>query len=129
MYLPITHLYLCKVHWWYGPCESQSAMPSWPLTPHADIVMPDCSLLVTTFSRQTGPLQRMATRVTSMVTFIDEEYPVDSTKRSIKDARHLLMRYEKSSRRFAREIPGHRLRVATRHRSADHLNAACACRA
>src|SRR6267378_4489762 len=79
----------CKVHWWYGPCASQSAMPSCPVTPHADIVMPDCSLLVTTFSRQTGPLQRMATRVTSMVTFIDEEYPVDSTKRSIKDARHL----------------------------------------
>ena|SRR5258708_37502862 len=40
--------------------------------------MPDCSLVVTTFSRHSWPLQRTATRVTSMVTFADEEYPVSS---------------------------------------------------
>src|SRR5665213_2015203 len=34
------------------------------------MVIPDCSLLVTTFSRHSWPLQRTATRVTSMATFV-----------------------------------------------------------
>jgi hypothetical protein len=42
------------------------------------MVMPDCSLVVTTFSRHSWLLQRIATRVTSIVTFVDEEYPVNS---------------------------------------------------
>jgi hypothetical protein len=42
------------------------------------MVMPDCSLVVTTFSRHSWPLQRIATRVTSIVAFVDEEYPVES---------------------------------------------------
>src|SRR5258705_11538403 len=42
------------------------------------MVMPDCSLVVTTFSRHSWLLQRIATRVTSMVTFVDEEYLVSS---------------------------------------------------
>src|ERR1700722_13278967 len=40
------------------------------------MVMPDCSLVVTIFSRHSGPLQRTATRVTSMATFANEEHPV-----------------------------------------------------
>jgi len=36
--------------------------------------MPDCSLVVTIFSRHSGPLQRTATRVTSMATFANEEH-------------------------------------------------------
>jgi hypothetical protein len=42
------------------------------------MVMPDCSLVVTTFSRHSWLLQRIATRVTSMVTLVDEEYLVSS---------------------------------------------------
>src|SRR3954470_23340165 len=42
------------------------------------MVIPDCSLVVTTFSRHSWLLQRIATRVTSMVTFVDEEYLVSS---------------------------------------------------
>jgi hypothetical protein len=45
-------------------------MPICPLIAQDAMVMPDCSLLVTTFSIQSWPLQRMATRVTSMVAFI-----------------------------------------------------------
>jgi hypothetical protein len=41
-------------------------------------VIPDCSLVVTTFSKHSGPLQRIATRVISTVTFVDEEYPISS---------------------------------------------------
>src|SRR5262245_8307470 len=42
--------------------------------------MPDCSLVVTTFSRQSWLLlQRMATRVTSMGTFVDLRASVRST--------------------------------------------------
>jgi hypothetical protein len=33
---------------------------------------------VTTFSRQSWLLQRTATRVTSMVTFVNKEYPIRS---------------------------------------------------
>jgi hypothetical protein len=40
--------------------------------------MPDWSLVVTTFSRQSWLLQRTATRVTSMATFADKENPVRS---------------------------------------------------
>src|SRR5689334_9359957 len=36
------------------------------------MVMPDWSLVVTTFSRQSWLLQRTATRVTSMATFVDK---------------------------------------------------------
>src|ERR1700678_2941 len=42
------------------------------------MVMPDCSLVVTTFSRHSGPLQRTATRVTSMVTFCSLKNPASS---------------------------------------------------
>src|SRR5258707_14082644 len=42
------------------------------------MVMPDWSLVVTTFSRQSWLLQRTATRVTSMATFVDKEYPIRS---------------------------------------------------
>jgi hypothetical protein len=42
------------------------------------MVMLDCSLVVTTFSRHSWPLQRIATSVTSMMTFVDEEYPASS---------------------------------------------------
>ena len=41
--------------------------------------IPDCSLVVTTFSKHSWPLQRIATRVTSMATFVGEEHPVSST--------------------------------------------------
>src|SRR5580704_13878388 len=68
-YLPRMHLYLCSFHSWYGPLASQSAMPICPWTAQAVMVIPDCSLLVTTFSRHSWPLQRTATRVTSMVSF------------------------------------------------------------
>src|SRR6266851_4977366 len=37
--------------------------------------MPDCSLVVTTFSKHSWPLQRIATRVTSIVTFVNEDRP------------------------------------------------------
>ena len=42
------------------------------------MVMPDCSLVVTIFSRHSWLLQRMATRVTSIVAFVHEEHPVNS---------------------------------------------------
>src|SRR6266702_4078813 len=42
------------------------------------MVMPDCSLLVTTFSRHSWLLQRIATRVISILTFVGEKYPVNS---------------------------------------------------
>ena len=48
------------------------------LTAQALMVMPDWSLVVTTFSRQSWLLQRTATRVTSMATFVDKENPVRS---------------------------------------------------
>ena len=48
-------------------------MPICPLIAQDAIVIPDISLLVTTFSRQSWPLQRIATRVTSMVTFVDRD--------------------------------------------------------
>src|SRR5882724_7255900 len=54
-------------------------MPICALTAQALMVMPDWSLVVTTFSRQSWLLQRTATRVMSMVTFADKEYPVRST--------------------------------------------------
>jgi hypothetical protein len=41
-------------------------MPICPLTAHDSIVIPDISLLVTTFSMQSWPLQSRATSVTSM---------------------------------------------------------------
>jgi hypothetical protein len=47
--------------------ERQSAMPICAFTAHEVIVIPDISLLVTTFSMQTWPLQSSATRVTSTV--------------------------------------------------------------
>src|SRR5882724_13378825 len=53
-------------------------MPICALTAQALMVMPDWSLVVTTFSRQSWLLQRTATRVTSMVTFVDKEYPLRS---------------------------------------------------
>src|SRR5271165_5827979 len=48
-------------------------MPICAVVEQAAIVMPDCSELVTTFSRQSCPLQRTATRVTSMATFSNVE--------------------------------------------------------
>src|ERR1700682_5565605 len=75
VYCPITHLYLCNFHSWYSPFASQSAMPICALTEQAAMVIPDCSLLVTTFSRQSWPLQSTATRGTSMVSFVDGELP------------------------------------------------------
>src|SRR5258708_227523 len=45
-------------------------MPICAFTVQAAMVIPDCSLLVTTFSRQSWPLQRTATRVTSMMSFV-----------------------------------------------------------
>jgi hypothetical protein len=42
------------------------------------MVISDCSLVVTTFSKQTWPLQRIATRVISIVTFVDEVNPINS---------------------------------------------------
>src|SRR5216684_3316182 len=50
-------------------------MPICALTWQAVIVMPDCSLVVTTFSKHSWPLQRIATRVTSIVTFVNEDRP------------------------------------------------------
>src|ERR1700752_3066457 len=50
-------------------------MPIWAVVEQAAIVMPDCSELVTTFSRQSCPLQRTATRGTSMVSFLDDREP------------------------------------------------------
>ena len=47
-------------------------MPICPLIWQAVMVMPDCSLVVTTFSKQSWPLQRTATRVMSMVSFRNE---------------------------------------------------------
>src|ERR1700688_1037808 len=43
--------------------------------------MPDCSLLVTTLSKHSWPLQRIATRVTSMMPSVGERYPVSRTPR------------------------------------------------
>src|ERR1700687_544621 len=40
------------------------------------MVMPDCSLVVTIFSRHSWPLQRIATRVISTATCVDEVCPV-----------------------------------------------------
>src|SRR6202158_949739 len=40
------------------------------------MVMPDCSLVERIFSRHSWPLQRIATRVISIVTFVDEECTV-----------------------------------------------------
>jgi hypothetical protein len=48
-------------------------MPICALTEQAVMVMPDRSLVVTTFSRQSWLLQRMATSVTSMLTFAGDE--------------------------------------------------------
>src|SRR5712691_10713469 len=62
-------------------------MPICALIAQAVMVMPDCSLVVTIFSRQSWPLQRRATRVTSMVTFMDEECPVRLTHAGFMPAR------------------------------------------
>src|ERR1700757_5085038 len=56
-------------------------MPIWAVVEQAAIVMPDCSELVTTFSRQSCPLQRTATRVTSMATFSDGREPEQTSCR------------------------------------------------
>src|SRR6266851_570337 len=86
------------------------------------MVMPDWSLLVTTFPRHSWLLQRIATRVTSIFTFIGEKYPVNSAHAEFMPALARAVLFSgRSSRRCQAAIRGARPSAVESHQLHDVL--------